>query len=156
MRKLILSLLLLSLSALPAFAHCGMCGVGDKKDAGSMADKKVEAMTAELGLSEEQATQLKAIMNEKMEKKSALHEKQTAEMDAVKEEYKSKLKSVLTEEQLKQYESMKETKTCPMCGKAGKDCECSKKDKDGKVCPMCGKAGKDCACHKHGHDHKHE
>jgi len=112
---LLITLTILAVGAGSALAHCGMCGIGEAKGSkGSMkenwAEEKVKNMTDELGLSEEQASQVSAIMKEKMDKKIAIYEEKKTKMEAVKEEYKGKLKKVLTDEQFEKYTAMKEKK----------------------------------------------
>lgn len=138
-----------------AQAHCGKCGVGDtdapKADFDAMAKEKAEKLTQELKLTDEQKTQVQAIVKDKLAKKQALMDEKHKAMDALHEEFKTKLGAVLNPEQMKSWETMKSDpdnmkEKCPMC-------------KDGKMCEMCamkkGKNGdKDEPSHgDHGHDH---
>jgi len=92
-----------------AMAHCGKCGLGDKDNAGWL-DAKMEKMTKNLELSDEQAAEIRAIMEEKMEKKSAIKADKMDKIEAVKEEYSAKIKAVLNDEQNAKYEEMKADK----------------------------------------------
>jgi Spy/CpxP family protein refolding chaperone len=111
-----------------AQAHCGKCGMDDApqaKEQGS-ADKDFDKMGKELKLTAEQKAQVKSIMEEKRQKKQAIMEQKQAAMAALHEEVKAKLKTVLSEEQVKAWEAKKEG--CPLCkdGKPCKDCEAKK------------------------------
>ena len=111
MKKLILlTAVIFMLTAASGFAgeEKGHHEKGAKK--GETAEKRIEKMTKDLGLSAEQAAQLKAIMATKMEKKKAIHEEIEKRMEAIHEEYNTSLKSILTPEQLKKYEARKEEK----------------------------------------------
>ncbi len=140
MKKFIFVLVaLVMLTTAPAFAHCGKCGIGDEKghekggmkgemtDAskGEMADKRIKKLTKQLDLSPEQAKQVEALMDTKMEKKKAIHEEVEKKMEAIREEYKAGLKSILTPEQLVKYESLKDEK-----GNMRKHHKSSRKDKE--------------------------
>jgi len=59
-------------------------------------EKKMEKMTTTLGLSEEQAAQVKALIEAKVEKKKA-----------IKEEYTASVKALLSDEQKVKYDEMK-------------------------------------------------
>jgi len=64
------------LSTTLAMAHCGMCGLGKSGEiSDNWVEKKVANMTENLGLSEDQAAQVKALMTEKMEKNGWLKKK---------------------------------------------------------------------------------
>lgn len=109
MKKLVILTVLLAFAGVtPVFAHCGKCGVGDKKVMD--ADAKVQKLTKKLGLSQEQADKLKPVIQEKLDKKKALHEKKKADMQAIHDDFKAKLKGILTPEQLQKYETMKSEK----------------------------------------------
>ena len=104
MKKLafLLSVIFL-MSTAPAFAHCGMCGIGEAKGemagemTGDMADKKVEKMKEELGLSDEQAAQVKALV-----------EKKIAAKQKAQDDFKAGLDAILTDEQKAKKMEMKE------------------------------------------------
>lgn len=115
--------LFLALGAASAQAHCGKCGVGDAHpDMKAMAGEKLEMMTKDLNLTDEQKTKVEAIMKAKMEKKEAIMDEKSKAMEALHEDFKAQLKQVLNEEQLKKWEALKDK--CPMC-------------KEGKMCEMC-------------------
>ncbi|MCR4337058.1 MAG: hypothetical protein NUV91_04545 [Candidatus Omnitrophica bacterium] len=122
-----------------AQANCGKCGVGDKHPEANkdqMVSEKVAKMTAEFNLTDEQKAQVQNLIQEKMTKKEAIMEEKHKAMQALHEDFHAKLKGVLTEEQIKKWESMKEE--CPEC------------EKEGKMCKVCAaKKGK-------GHDHEHD
>jgi hypothetical protein len=131
-----------------ALAHCGKCGVGDSDHDGAhnMVTKKVNKMAAELGLSDEQKAQIEAIMLEKKEKKQQIWDEKKASMESLSDEYTTKIKGVLTEEQMAKWEAARAAKGsmkagCPMC-KDGKKCEMCEKASKG-ACPLC-KDGKKC------------
>ena len=114
-KTILMTTLILMSAAGPAFAGCGMCGVGEAKKGHhamkeELAAEKVKKMTKQLDLSAEQAKQLEAIMQEKMDKKKAVHEETEKKMDAIREDFQAKLKTVLTPEQLEKYNSMKDKK----------------------------------------------
>jgi len=93
-----------------ALANCGMCGM--EEDA---IGKKVEMMTAHLGLSESQAEELRGIIQAKHDA-----------MGAAKEQYKQQLDALLTPEQKEKKAEMKSAgkDRHHMHGKHGKDCTC--------------------------------
>ncbi|MDP2653752.1 MAG: hypothetical protein Q8Q08_06945 [Candidatus Omnitrophota bacterium] len=142
-----------------AYAHCGKCGVGDPAPAAQedMMGKKLDMMTKELKLSDEQKGKVEAILKEKMEKKQQIMAQKKEAMDALHADFKAKLQGVLSEEQMKSWETMKDK--CPMC-KDGKMCEMCKGKmkghcpdcKDGKMCEMCMLKKKN---KKMGDDHAH-
>lgn len=59
-------------------------------------------------------------MQEKMDKKKAVHEETEKKMDAIREDFQAKLKTVLTPEQLEKYNSMKDKKEDHNIGKKHK------------------------------------
>lgn len=162
MRKIIgIMLAGLFLVAGNASAHCGKCGIGDAaqgEDMSAMVDERVSKMSKDLELNDEQKGKVAAIMNEKMEKKHALMEEHHKAMDALHEDFQTKLKGVLTEEQMKKWDEKKGDGHCPMCkdGKMCDKCKAMKKGhcpecKDGKMCPKCEKMSKgDCPMCKDG------
>ena len=92
------------LTATIAQAHCGKCGMGDKGD--DYVTKKVEKLTAELGLDEGQAKEVEGIIKDKMAKKKAIKEEKQAKMDALGAEYKTKMKAVLNDDQNVKFDAM--------------------------------------------------
>jgi periplasmic protein CpxP/Spy len=70
---------------------------------GFSVDDKVKHMTEKLGLTSEQQSSLRAILEEKKEKMEALHE----QMRALREEHREKIRAVLTDEQKAKYDEMK-------------------------------------------------
>jgi len=120
-------------------ADCGKCGAGDgvQMDHQAMVNTHIDKMTKELALTAEQKIQLEAIMKEKLAKKEQIMAQKEASMKALHEEFKVKVKGVLSEEQMKKWEANKESRD------AKGDCPC--KDK---MCPECQK--KNMAGHKHG------
>lgn len=156
MNKVLASLFVaLFLTAASAQAHCGSCGVGDAPkaegaskadDMGAMVSAKVEKLTKELSLNDEQKGKVEAIIKEKMEKKHQIMEEKHKAMDALHEEFKTKLSGVLTPEQVTKWESMKKDfDGCPMC-------------KDGKMCKKCKlmKGKKDSGDHEDHEGHEGE
>lgn len=137
MKKLMLIIAFVALIAAPAFSHCGVCAVGEAKGSkGSMHEGKakgmMEKMMENLGLSDEQVEKINALKKEKMKKKQAAHD-----------EFKAKLKEILSEEQMNKYEEMK-----------GKH-----HDHKGSMMEHKGSKGSDHENHKghdHDHGHKHE
>jgi hypothetical protein len=133
-RVLGMVLAVLFLTAGNLYAHCGTCGIGEPsaKSSEAMAGEKSDKLAVDLGLNDEQKAKVKAIIQEKLDKKQQLMDDKHKAMDALHEEHKAKLKEVLTEEQMKKWEEMKSSKDgmgdmkekCPMC-------------KDGKMCEMC-------------------
>ena len=73
--------------------------------------KHMEYITDELDLSEEQSRQVKAILKESHEKRRAVWEEQRKiikpKMQAIKQETRDNLATVLSEEQLEEYDEMK-------------------------------------------------
>ncbi|MCB9771904.1 MAG: hypothetical protein H6754_05085 [Candidatus Omnitrophica bacterium] len=122
----------LLISSSQVFAHCGKCGVGDahpESDVSAMVTKKSDMLAKELKLSDEQKTKVQAILKEKMDKKAKIMDEKHAAMTSLHEEFKAKLGTVLTPEQMKNWEAMMDKSSekgvkCPMC-------------KDGKMCKMC-------------------
>ncbi len=115
MKKVLLMLVaVMFMSASVAQAHCGTCGVGDKGSAkGAMkeaaedwADKKLKKMTSKLGLTEEQASQLKSLMMEKKEQKAEVKAEMHDRLDAIQKDYDSKVEALLDDEQVKKYQDM--------------------------------------------------
>ena len=105
MKTLIITMMMV-LVAMPALAKSkGMKGHDKWDNKEKIVEKKVEKMTKNLGLSAEQAGQLKALMQEKMAKRNAIHEEMKAKMDAIRDEFEIKLKTILTPEQLKKHEA---------------------------------------------------
>lgn len=121
----------LFISVVSAQAHCGKCGIGDapKGEAQEMVTDKLDKMTKDLKLSAEQKAQVQSFMKEKMEKKHHIMEEKKAALDALHEEFKAKLKGVLSEEQMKKWESAQDEK-----GEMRGKCPHGKK---GKMCPVC-------------------
>lgn len=109
-KTLILALFITTAMAVPVWAHCGRCGVGDPKDVtdmGSWADKKVDMMKTNLDLTDEQAGQIKAAIEAKKAKKQA-----------AADEYQAQLKTILTPEQWEKHEAKMEMKGGMMHGHA--------------------------------------
>lgn len=95
------------LSTAPAFAHCGMCPMSMKGSSDDYVSKKVEKLTAELNLSDDQAAQIKTLITEKVEKKKAIKEDKMNKIEALQEEYSGKISAVLDDEQKAKYETLK-------------------------------------------------
>ena len=93
MLKRILVLCLILSSTSYVNAHCGSCGVGDKKDTGK-SHSKVErkASIKDLNLSKTQA-----------EKHDELTQKYQKEIDKLKEKYNADVLAILTKEQQDKY-----------------------------------------------------
>lgn len=156
MNKVFLGLLVsLFLMTANAQAHCGKCGVGDspKEDMSSMVSSKVEKLTKELSLTDEQKGTVEGLIKAKMEKKHQIMGENKKAMDALHEDFTTKLNGVLTEEQKTKWEALKKddhgAMGCPDCkdGKKCKKCMLKKghenmadhcpKCKDGKMCKKC-------------------
>jgi hypothetical protein len=130
-----------------AQANCGKCGIGDapKADVNAMITEKVEMLTKELKLNDEQKMKVEALINEKMAKKQEMREQKLKAMEALHEEFKTKLSSILTAEQMTSWETMMKNPEsmmakCPMC-------------KDGKMCEMCLLKKKKMAQEPEEHEH---
>ena len=134
MRKILFMVLAgLFVAAATAQANCGRCGMGDmpKAQAQEPVKRHLDKMAKDLKLSDEQKARVEVIMKEKMEKKDRIMKEKMVAMDALHEEFKAKLKGVLSEEQMKKWEAGQEHKgemkgKCPYC-------------KDGKMCAHCQK-----------------
>lgn len=95
-------------SATPVMANCGMCPLSGKGSSSeNWVEKKMEAMKTGLGLSDEQATKIEAILNEKMESKKAIMAEKKEKMDALRAEYTAKIDAVLDDEQKAKHAEMK-------------------------------------------------
>lgn len=123
-----------------AQANCGKCGVGDemKADKGKTTAEKADKMAKKLNLSDEQKAKYEALVTEKMAKKEAIMADKKKAMEALHEDFKAKLGAVLTPEQMKSWEAMKDDRgpmmgKCPMCEKSGGMCEHCKMNKDKKA-----------------------
>jgi len=68
--------------------------------------KKVEKMSGKLDLSAEQRTQYEAILKTKMEKKTALKKTMKAEKEKISEEYRAKVKGILSVDQTAKFDNM--------------------------------------------------
>ncbi|MCA9400757.1 MAG: hypothetical protein KC713_03960 [Candidatus Omnitrophica bacterium] len=106
------------LSAGPVFAHCGSCGMDDEHGdmiestkgkmmkevkKGDWVEKKLNMMADDLGLTEQQQEEIKAIMKDKAERMEEIHVGAGDEMKAIMDDYEAKLKDVLTEEQYEKH-----------------------------------------------------
>jgi Spy/CpxP family protein refolding chaperone len=111
----------------------------DKKDKGQRGGNPVEMMTKELGLTDKQQTELKAIFEaEKADRKQlkedakADREARKAEMETKRAEMDAKIKGVLTAEQYTKYQELQKNRPerSGKGDKQGKDkkSECSKSD----------------------------
>lgn len=122
----------LLISSSYAYAHCGKCGVGDahpETDISAMVTEKSDMLAKELKLTDEQKAKVQTILAEKMDKKAKIMDDKHAAMTSLHEEFKTKLGTVLSPEQMKSWEAMMDKSSekgvkCPMC-------------KDGKMCKMC-------------------
>lgn len=115
-----------------AFAHCGTCGVGDKgghEHAQEKLKERGDEFSNKLNLTPEQKEQMKALREEKREKMKAMHEEMKKQKEALYVEHKAKVATILSPEQMQQWEKMKEDHEEMM----GKCPEC----KDGKMCKKC-------------------
>jgi Spy/CpxP family protein refolding chaperone len=114
MKILLAIIAALVLGATPVYAHCGKCGIGDEakgpKGSGSgpaqAAEEKTAKLTAELGLTADQAAKIKPLIQEKLEKKKAIMAEAHDKKHALSEEYMAKIKFLLTPEQQSKYEAM--------------------------------------------------
>ena len=113
MKKFILTALILTCSASMAFAHCGVCGVGDEKheEKGSM---KAEEKGSEKGSMKMDAMKAKAgsmfdnlnLSDEQKAKLDQLKATKDKAMKAAMTEFDTGIKGILTEDQLKIYEAL--------------------------------------------------
>lgn len=106
MKKLILSLMVIPLAFASTYA------LSKDRDCHRYGKHKhMEYITDELDLSDEQSKQVKAILKESHEKRRAVWEEQRKiikpKMQAIQEETRDKLATVLSEEQIKEYDEMK-------------------------------------------------
>jgi protein CpxP len=107
MKKLILSLMVIPLAFASTYA------LSKDRDCHRYGDKHkhMEYITDELDLSEEQSEQVKAILKESHEKSRAIREQMRKammpQMQAIHAETRDKLATVLSEEQLEEYDEMK-------------------------------------------------
>ena len=164
----ILTVLLMSLFLMTASAQA-KCPIAD----GPMKDKDIDVMVAEhitklstdLSLTGEQKGQVEGLMKEKMQKHQQLMEENRKAMDALQEDFSSKLSGVLTDEQKTKWESLKKDghgeMKCPECkdGKMCKKCMLKmKKEKMGGHCSKCkdGKMCKKCMQKKAKEESEHE
>jgi Spy/CpxP family protein refolding chaperone len=106
MKKLILPLMVISLAFASSYALSK-----DRDCHRHHGGKHIEYITDELDLSDEQSKQVKAILKESHEKRRAVWEEQRKiikpKMQAIQEETRDKLATVLSEEQIKEYDEMK-------------------------------------------------
>jgi periplasmic protein CpxP/Spy len=96
------------LSGLLAFGSLSVYA-NDMKGASGQAqsaEQKLEKLDKELDLTSTQKEQVRTLLDEKMSKKAAATTDQ--EMQALKDEYKQKIRALLTDEQKTKYDSMKE------------------------------------------------
>lgn len=126
MKKIFFSMLIVLLAAGPAFSGCPMCGPDGKKE--SVREKKVvekaKKLSKKLDLSDEQAKRVEDLIFEKMEKKKAVHAEAQQKIEVIKADYRAKLKSILTPEQLERYNAWQqeqEDKDKKRSKKEGKD-----------------------------------
>lgn len=134
MKKVLFVLaLILSLSGTQAFAHCGVCGVGEAKGSGhedhdhgdhkgshmdgekmqEKMDKKAAMLSEKLGLDERQQAQLKTIMEEKAAKKKEMKAENHDAMKTLQDETHAKIEAILNDEQKTKFaeiNSMKDEK----------------------------------------------
>lgn len=112
-KRILLTLIILSLAAGTAFSGCPMCGmdrgkVGQAENKAGKLSKKVKKAVKDLDLSEEQAKQMDDLLNEKKTKKKAVQAESERKMEAIRNEYRTKLAAILTPEQLEKYNARKD------------------------------------------------
>jgi len=106
MKKVIyLAIAVFLLSTIPAMVYA--CPGMDSMSIEEKTEKKMVKLTDKLGLTEEQAAQIKVLVTEKLTKKKAIWDAKIAEIKVVKEEYSAKIQAVLTDEQKTKYDEMK-------------------------------------------------
>jgi hypothetical protein len=120
-RVALLTVVLLATTTM-AYAHCGMCKLDKKgKSPEDWQKKKIEKMTEELSLTEEQVPAVEALVKEKIEKKKAIKEECRTNVKSVKEEYSGKIRALLDEGQKEKFDEMKKGCEAEM---KGKKCDC--------------------------------
>lgn len=129
----------LFLAAGTSYAGCGVCETGKGSKSGDMVEKKMGKMTEALGLTDEQASEVKALMSEKMAKKEAVRAEAHEKKYAIHEEYSGKIRALLNEEQQVKFDAMK--------AKKGSQKGSGKKEKKGSS-----HEGHDHGKHDHGGD----
>jgi len=103
MKKQILSL------AVVLFLGSAVCMAQDNRGGRPDMSKRIEQMVTELGLNETQAKDFKAAMEEMRPNRNASGERPSREeMEKKRNEVDAKIKKILTEEQYKKYESMRQ------------------------------------------------
>ena len=106
MKKAIyLAIAVFLVSTFPAMVHA--CPGMDSMPIEERVTKKMKMLTSKLGLTVEQAAQIKVLVTEKLTKKKAIWDKKIAEIKVVKEEYSTKVKALLDDEQKVKYDEMK-------------------------------------------------
>ncbi|MGF1547019.1 MAG: Spy/CpxP family protein refolding chaperone [Thiotrichales bacterium] len=83
---------------------------------GAEGGPQAEMLKQRLGVDDEQAQEMQAIMEEQRAKHRAMHEKHVQEMEAARAETEARMKSVLSEEQLKRFEAMRERREAMRSG----------------------------------------
>ncbi|MBN1870406.1 MAG: hypothetical protein JW847_07530 [Candidatus Omnitrophica bacterium] len=110
MKRVILLTVALLFAATMAYAECSNCkGAKAKMNEGSVQEKAAK-MTERLGLTQEQADEVKALITEKAEKKKAVMEECRAKKESIAEEYSAKIKALLTDDQKVKYDEWKAEK----------------------------------------------
>lgn len=93
------------MSATPSMVYA--CPWMDSTSIEEKTEKYMEKLTSKLSLTEEQAAQVETFVTEKLTKKKAIWDAKMAEIKVVKEEFSTKIKTVLTDEQKVKYDEMK-------------------------------------------------
>ncbi len=107
MKRVALLTMTLVFATTMAYAYCGFCPLSTAKKSEEWAQKKIEAMTERLSLTEEQVGQIEPLVKEKIEKKRTVMEAAHAKKGAIKEEYSAKIRALLNEEQQIEYDAWK-------------------------------------------------
>ncbi|EKU89444.1 Spy/CpxP family protein refolding chaperone [Bacteroides oleiciplenus] len=103
MKKQILGL------AVVLFMGSAVCMAQDNRGGRPDMSKRIEQMVTELGLNETQAKDFKAAMEEMRPSRNGSGERPSREeMEKKRNEVDAKIKKILTEEQYKKYESMRQ------------------------------------------------
>lgn len=110
MKKTVLLTTMLLFAATMAYARCPFCELKNAEKSENWAQEKTAKMTEKLGLTEEQAGQVEALVKEKTQKKIAVKEEARTKMDSISEEYSAKIQALLTDEQKVKHEEWKKEK----------------------------------------------
>lgn len=77
-------------------------------------EKRIQMMIEELGLSKEQAQQVRTLQQQFKDDRHAAKEGDKSDRQAVKEKFEAELKQILTPEQFEKFEAMREERKAEM------------------------------------------